>query len=259
MVNNNILSIGTLPMHDNTIIKKEFYPYVPYTTTFNESDEIRIAIQSQDSYLLPCESYLFIQIGATTAGLHGPTDAGIKFINNFPAYLFSDARYELNNTEIDRNRSVGRSSTMKLRVASPSSQILGYQSYCKTMTETVPRNAEELIFDIVLPLQIIFGFCEDYRKIILNCKHELILNRARQSLDLTAGGGALATSAIVGISVKKIIWKMPHITLADPIKLKMLNYLSKNRNIHISFRSMDLVVFPELPQSTSHIFVHDHF
>lgn len=70
MASSNILSIDKLAVRDDTIIKKEIYPYAPYTTSFGEADEIRIAIQSQDSYLLPCESYLWMQISATTTGEH---------------------------------------------------------------------------------------------------------------------------------------------------------------------------------------------
>lgn len=46
---------------------------------------------------------------------------------------------------------------------------------------------------------------------------------------------------------------MPHITLSDSVKLKMLNYLSKNRKIPIQYRSADLVEYPQLPQTNSHM------
>lgn len=180
----NVLSIGTLAVHDDTIIRKEFYPYAPYTTTFNESDEIRIAIQSQDSYLLPCESYIWMQISVTTEGAHIAGDPEIKFVQNFASFLFSDARYELNGIEIDRVRDVGRSSTMKLAIASRTSNLNGYYSFCKSMESTAARNNEMKVYDIVIPLSVWFGFCDDYRKIILNCKHELILNRARMRSEL---------------------------------------------------------------------------
>lgn len=250
---NNILSIGTLAVHDDTIIRKEFYPYAPYTTTFNESDEIRIAIQSQDSYLLPCESYIWMQIAATTEGETVANDPEIKFVHNFASFLFSDARYELNGIEIDRVRDVGRSSTMKLAIASRTSNLNGYYSVCKSMENTSPRNNVVKVYDIVIPLNVWFGFCDDYRKIVLNCKHELILNRARSSLNCTRGGADRANSAKVSIALRKIQWKMPHITLSDSVKLGMLNYLSKNRKIGIQHRSMDLVEYPRLPETTSHM------
>lgn len=255
MAGSSVLSIDALAVRDDTIIKKEVYQYAPYTTTFNESDEIRIAIQSKDSYLLPCESYIYMQVAATTAGLHLADDAEIKFINNFASFLFSDARYELNGVEIDRIRNVGRASTMKLMTASRRSHVEGYSKFCKTFESTSPRGGRDdvKVYDVVLPLSVWFGFCDDYQKIILNCKHELILNRARQSLDCTQGGGALPASAVTKIAVRKIEWKMPHVTLTDRVKLNMLNYLSKNRKIVIQHRSMDMVEYPQLPLTTSHM------
>lgn len=54
-------SILTRIVSDDSIMRKEIYPYSPYTTTYRKLNEIRIAIQSQDSYLLPCESFLYMQ------------------------------------------------------------------------------------------------------------------------------------------------------------------------------------------------------
>lgn len=254
MGGSSILSIDALAIRDDTVIKKEIYQYAPYTSTFNESDEIRIAIQSKDSYLLPCESYLYLQIACTTQGVQPDADVGeIKFVENFASFLFSDARYELNGVEIDRVRSVGRASTMKLMTAARRSQLDGYSKFCKAFENTSPRGALPKIYDVVLPLSVWFGFCDDYQKIILNCKHELILNRSRQSLDCTTEGGDAALAAVVKIDIQKIEWKMPHITLSDRVKLNMLNYLSKNRKITIQHRSMDMTEYPQLPQTGNHM------
>lgn len=252
----SILSIDTLAVRDDTIIKKEVYPYTPYTSSFGASDELRIAIQSKDSYLLPSESYIYLQVTATTRGAHAAGDGEIYFINNYASFLFSDVRYELNGVEIDRVRNVGRASTMKLMTAARRSQLDGYHKFCRAHESTIVRSAHEgevKTFDIVVPLSAWFGFCDDYQKIILNCKHELILNRSRESLDCTRGGGILENSARVEIALQKIEWKMPHVTLSDRVKLNMLNYLSKNRKIIIQHRSMDMVEYPELPQTTSHM------
>lgn len=56
---NSILNIGACAAQDNSIVKKELYTYTPYTNSFDESEEIRIIIQNQESCLLPCESYLY--------------------------------------------------------------------------------------------------------------------------------------------------------------------------------------------------------
>lgn len=204
--------------------------------------------------MLPSESYIYIQLAATTAGQYNAaTDPEIKFVSNYASFLFSDVRYELNGVEIDRVRNVGRASTMKLMVASRASHLTGYAHFSKSFETTSPRKTVETLYDAIIPLSVWFGFCDDYRKIILNCKHELILNRARQSFDCTTGGITTAAGAVVSIAVKKIEWKMPHITLSDRMKLNMMNYLSKNRKITIQHRSMEIMEYPVLPQSTSHM------
>lgn len=90
MTINGVLNIGTLALRDDTIIKKEFYPYAPYTSTFNNSDEVRIAIQSKDALLLPCESYIYMRINARTTGAHANEDGEITFVKNFASFLFND-------------------------------------------------------------------------------------------------------------------------------------------------------------------------
>lgn len=260
----SILNVSTLASQDDSIIRKDVYPYEPYTTSYGDSEEIRIAIQSQDSYLLPCESYLYLKVTATTVGTHDAADAEVYFVNNFASFLFSDVRYEINGVEIDRLRNVGRASTMKLLLASRASQMNAYHSFCKSFETVSPRSsrpagaaADTAIptksYDIVIPLSVWFGFCDDYRKVVLNARHVLILNRSRNTLDCVCGGGAVDAAARISLTIDKIQWKMPHVTLADPIKLKMLNYLSKNRKITVQYRSMDLVEHPALPQTTSHM------
>lgn len=250
MTINGVLNIGTLAIRDDTIIKKEFYPYAPYTNTFNNSDEIRIAIQSKDSLLLPCESYIYMRIVANTEGVHNEDDQEITFVKNYVSFLFNDVRYELNGVEIDRLRNVGLSSTIKLMTASRASHLNGYSAFCESMEISSPRSANianSKDYDVVLPLSVWFGFCDDYRKIIINCKHELILNRSRDTLDCVTGGSDNAAHARITLRITKMQWKMPHITLSDSVKLGMMNYLSKNRKITLQYRSMDMMDYPTLP------------
>lgn len=71
MAGADILNIGSIATRDDTIIKKEIYPYMPYGNSYNNSGEVRIAIQSKDFYLLPSESYIYIKFTArTSAGVH---------------------------------------------------------------------------------------------------------------------------------------------------------------------------------------------
>ena len=74
-------------------------------------DEIRIPIQQQDSYTLPCERFVYVE---GKLKINKPNDAlTVMLGNNCVAFLFDDIQYELNCVEIDRNTYVGIASTLK--------------------------------------------------------------------------------------------------------------------------------------------------
>lgn len=204
MYKNSVLDIGAAAALDNSIVKKDFYTYTPYTNSFGDSEEIHIAIQNQDLCLLPCESYLYMQITVKTEN-HSETAADkVKFVNNFVSFLFSDARYELNGIEIDRIRNVGTSSTIKLTAASCKSNTNAYYEFNKAFTDKVAQHKDTVSYDVMLPLSIWFGFCDDFRKVILNCRHELILTRSRSSLNSLRGGTTDTGAGSVSLELSKI-------------------------------------------------------
>ncbi|XP_055309447.1 uncharacterized protein LOC129573179 [Sitodiplosis mosellana] len=238
----NILSIGDLPMQDNTIIHNQYHTYSPYTSSFDNNDEIRIAIQSQNLYVLPSESYLFLEVEVARKTGAEHADVVGRWTANYAAYLFSEIRYELNGTEIDRTKNVGLASNMKRFSATPSPRncsLIGVHNGAVLNVAT---------YSLVLPINQLLGFCDDYKKMILNAKHELVLVRNRKDIY-----SYMAGSESFNIKMKKIQWKVPHITLSDEAKLAMLRYLEKKQTISIPYRSWDLYEMPQLPQSRRHI------
>ena len=84
--------------------------YNPFAnTTFGHSDEIKIPIQQQDT--LPCESFLYVEGRLTVKKKNDQMPTTL--VNNYVAFMFDEIRYELNGVEIDRNRNVGITSTLK--------------------------------------------------------------------------------------------------------------------------------------------------
>lgn len=252
MYNNNILNIAATAVQDNSIIKNECYTYTPYTVSYEENDEIRIAIPHQDAYLLPCDSYLYVRFVVKTENNKDDVTDKVKYVHNFPSFLFSEARYELNGVEVDRIKNVGIASTIKLASATSDKNMVGYYEFNQAFTrpEKFAQSNDEKTYDVMIPLKIWFGFLEDYQNVVLHSSHQLILLRSRNSLDCVWGGTETAGSPNVTISVSKIEWKMPYITLADDIKLDMKNYLAKNKRLVVQYRAFDLYEYPELPQTT---------
>ena len=100
----DILSIAGEPVFDDHIVKIETHTYNPYAnTTFGYSDEIRIPIQQQDLYTLPCESFLYVE-GKLSSNEKPSADRvppiATTLVNNCVAFMFEEIRYELDGVEI---------------------------------------------------------------------------------------------------------------------------------------------------------------
>uniref|UniRef100_A0ABD2WHQ8 Double jelly roll-like domain-containing protein n=1 Tax=Trichogramma kaykai TaxID=54128 RepID=A0ABD2WHQ8_9HYME len=183
----DILEIRWDVMFDESVSHYEVNAHQPYTSSnFNNNNEIRISIQHQELNLLPSRSSIHIS-GRITRNDGTPT-SNASLVNCGICHLFDDIRYELNAIEIDRCKNVGLISVMK-----------GYSSFNKSQCDSILANAgwiwenydgdikhvedDNGYFDVFIPLSMILGFAEDYPKIIVNMKHQLILTRARTDLN----------------------------------------------------------------------------
>lgn len=61
----DILRIKSPVVQGDSITNVQYHTYTPYTTSYNNNDEIRIAIQAQDLYVLPSQSYIQIDFTVT--------------------------------------------------------------------------------------------------------------------------------------------------------------------------------------------------
>ncbi|XP_072750554.1 uncharacterized protein [Anoplolepis gracilipes] len=96
---------------------------------------------------------------------------------------------------------------------------------------------------------MLLGFCEDYKRVVKNARHELILIRSRNDNNCLFG----AQAAEAEIELHKIQWRMPHIILNEISKLSLLRALESGRYLNMSFRSWDLYEFPLLHSTTKHL------
>lgn len=224
---------------DDLITKKEFHTYLPYnSTTFNQNDEIRIPIQSQDIYPLPSESFISIE-----GTFKHETDPNSKLGNNAFAYLFDEIRFELNGVEIDRVRDVGYTSTIKAlasldKAQSESLEMAGWTPFKENKTLTATN------FNACIPLNFLMGFAEFYDKIFINCKLELVLIRAHTDDNCFIGKAG-------EIKITKLQWHVPHISVNDETKLKIMQSLKKDRPIRMAFHRWELHELPSLKANTS--------
>lgn len=245
----NILQITNNPQFDNSIESYEVHTYNPYNNSFKESDEIRIPIHQQDVYILPSASSIYIEgiASITHTDVSGKlVKKNVDFTNNAISFLFQDIRYEMNGVEIDRVRNVGITSTMKSYI----SMNKGESKLAALWNWNIDgfKNSNGM-FSVIIPLNKMLGFAEDYNKIILNCKHELILNRSSTNLNCVLIGN---NNDDVEIQIQRVQWRVPHIKVSDRERLSLLKCLEKDRPIQIAFRNWDLYEYPLLPKTSKH-------
>ena len=94
-------------------------------------------------------------------------------------------------------------------------------------------------FSFKIPLKHIFGFCEDYDKVVYGLKHNLTLTRNDDNDAIfknngnDAAGNPYADGKII---LSKISWFMPHVTPADKDKMKLYKIIERKEKLQVGYR-----------------------
>lgn len=250
--NEDLLNVETPVQFDESITSYEVHSYQPYnTSSFNSNDEIRISLNSQDLYVLPSKSSLHI-VGRLMKADNTAPAAKTNFVNNGIGHLFSEIRYELHGQEIDKNKNVGITSLMKAYLSTtPGQKSMMENANFIGVNETNKITTAAGYFDVCIPLSKLLGFAEDFNRIILNAKHELILIRANTDHNAIIQN----ENEDYRVNITKIEWLLPHVKTSDSMKINLLKFVAKNKPISISFRSWELMEYPLLPQTSKHVWV----
>lgn len=245
-----MLNIGEHVVEDNQIVSIAEHSHPPYNnSSLNKSDEIRIPIQTQDSYTWPSRSC--INITGKLTDDKNAVSTTLKFINNGLLHLFEEIRYEIGGIVIDRVRNPGITSTIKGYASFNPKSAVFYENAGWNHREYPNVLDEQGNFNVSIPLHMVMGYFEDFKKILINTRQELVL--LRSSTDLNA---VITTEEEVDekpkIELNKIIWKMPHVQVSDEAKLQLMNYIDRGADLDIPFRSFELHEYPVLRQTMSH-------
>ncbi|XP_043285552.1 uncharacterized protein [Venturia canescens] len=249
-----VLRIQKPIIFDESIAHYELHGHQPFASaTFNNNDEIRIAVQHQDLCLLPSKSSLHVY-GRLTKADGQPVAATTTLVNNAIGHLFEEICYELNAVEIVRCKNVGLSTLMKNYISQNPSQksVMENAGWLRDEEEASISDATGY-FDISIPLSMILGFADDYRRIVVNAKHELILTPANSDTNAIIQTADAAEQ--FKITLSKIEWMIPYVSVADQWKIKLLNFIAKDSYISLSFRAWQLYEYPLLPTTTKHVWV----
>ncbi|XP_068993469.1 uncharacterized protein [Neodiprion pinetum] len=227
-----ILSIQTPVVFDKSIAHQEIHAHKPYaSSTINNSNEIRITVQHQDLCVLPSKRSL--HISGKLLKSDGTAAAITTLVNDAICHLFEDVRYELIAVGIDKCKNVGLTSLLKgFASLSPG------QSWFMENAGWLDVQETKKLTD-----------ADDYRKIVVNAKHELILTRSKSDLNATVQNQV----EDFRIVINQVEWLVPYVKLSDQRKIALLNFIEKDTPVSMSFRSWELYEYPLLPATTKHV------
>lgn len=262
-----ILNFTELPTIDESIEKYEFHEYEPVSrTNLNSAGEIRISIETQDLFTHPAESYLQFEGKLTKADGTAYADADLVALeNNGLMHLFAQISYFLSNQEVEAVYYPGQATTMLGMLKYPDdfakAQGLNQLWYKDTASSAViaentgfavrqayliQKPAAKGTFSFIVPLKHIFGFCDDYNKIVYGLKHTLTLVRKSDNDAIFRAHAADAGK----VNIDRISWFMPHIIPADLEKMQLYKTIESKATLPLAFRARQCDTIP-VPQSTT--------
>ena len=257
-MNADILRITDPIIRDDSIIEYEHIEYNPIAGTgLNNSGDIMITIELQDIFTHPSESFLLIegQLLKNDDTLYADAD-NVSITNNGLMYLFKRIRYDLSEKEIESVQNPGQATTMLglLKYPDDFSKSQGLNQLWFKDTNTEASRANNLGFNLRqdyiirtpnpkgtfsfrVPLKHIFGFCEDYNKIIYGFKQTLTLTRDNDNNAIFRAAGV----DVGKIRLDKISWYMPKIIPADKEKMEIFKIIEKKEKLSIAYRMIQCV------------------
>ena len=183
----DILKYTDTSIIDESIEEYEYHEYEPTTgTSLINGGDIRISIESQDVFTHPSESYLIFEGRLTKAdGTPYANADEVALTNNAIMHLFSRMEYHLSNQFIESLNYPDQATTMLglLKYPDDFSKAQGFNQLCYIKTQQQLQQKPTIMdllqgmhissshqpsgtFSFGIPMKRIFGFCEDYDKIV---------------------------------------------------------------------------------------------
>jgi len=265
----DILNITEKPEIDQSIEEYEYHSYEPITgTELNRPGEVRINIETQDLFTHPSESYLVFDgklVKNADDAVYANADV-ITLTNNAMMHLFNNIKYQLSGQEIESLFHSGQATTMLGLLKFPDdfqestglNQLWFKDSGTDASIAGNNRNNGFLIrhgyviqkpgpkgtFSLRVPLTHIFGFCDDYDKVVYGFKHQLTLIR-KDDNDAIFGNNAADDGKVV---LTKLSWYMPHVSPNLQEKLALYKTIESKSSLPVDFRMIQCESIPD-PQT----------
>lgn len=245
-----MLQIDAKAQFSDIVTDFEWRTHTPFTSTaFNPDDEVRIAIQQQDYITLPYESSIHIT-GSLYKSDGKTKDSTLGLVNYAMTHLISEIRYEIGGITVDRTKNVGITSLLHTLVALTPADESILQNACWNGVGKVAMDIQE--FSFCVPLKLLMGFFEDYRRVIVNQKQELIIILAPNRKDAVYKKDANDAFTDYKLTIDRISWRVPYIKVTETVKMPLLQMLKDDTVLEMPFRTWQLYDYPNLPKTDRH-------
>ena len=266
----SMLQIQEKYTEDNSIKSLEKYVYQPISgTQLNGAGQITIRIENQDAFFHPRRSSLQIEgrlVKAAAAALYDQDL--VSLTNNGIMYLFDNIKYQLSGQEIESLYHPGHATTMlglmKNTVdynngsglnqcwtldtddGTAAATNLGFK---KRNEYIIKKSAPKGSFSFTVDLESIFGFCEDYDKVMYGFIHTLTLVRNASSDNAIFRANAVGPGKVIIDSIK---WLMPKVDPSDGEKYRLYKTIEAKSTLDVGFRMRQCtcVILPQVQNYT---------
>jgi hypothetical protein len=252
-VGSDMLDIGEPVPVDESIESFQYREYEAQNpAALNNGQAVQIDIQNQDVFTNPSKSFLLVEGTLTSTGAAYAAATVATLINNAVPYMFSQIRYLVNNTEIENIMSPGQATTMKgmLIYGDDFSRAEGL-NMCWQKDTTATAAAANLgfearrqlvivrpnpvgTFSFCVPLKHLFGFCDDYNKVVYGIKQSLLLSRQADA-DAIFRDAAVPNGQII---LSKLAWMMPQVMPSLEYKSLLMKQIESKIKVPVAFRAI---------------------
>jgi len=187
----------------------------------------------------------------------------ITLTNNAVMHLFNNIKYQLSGHEIESLFHPGQATTMLGLLKFPDdfqkstglNQLWMKDSHTTAHLQIntgfaarqgyiIQKPDPKRTFSFRVPLKHIFGFCDDYEKVVYGFKHQLTLVRKGDN-DAIFRNNAADVGKIV---LTKLSWYMPHVTPNLQEKIALYKTIESKSNLLVGYRMIQCDSIP-VPQT----------
>ena len=248
---------------DESAEEYEYFEYFPVSETeqtLNGIGEIRFSIDSLSTCVHPCKSHIYIVGQILRSDNNTPFDnaGNVALANNGIVHLFSQIKNAISGQPVEDVLNPGVSSTILGMLRYPddfskSSGLLqcwykddgegtaadtnnGYVKRKKLFYNSIAGDTAKGSFSFRIPLKHIFGFCEDYTKVMYGVTHTLSLFRKPDGTAIFRAANRLGpgnTDVPAKVVIKKNKWRMPQVKPSLEISNGLISEIENKKVVQL--------------------------